>query len=233
MRAAGPGGSIAATRLRFHAEGAPVRVRATMSDTRNYASEVAALAAVQHPDHRALLDFWYAEKPQDGLPSRESFEPLDYPAMLPRIAVIEPCHVVGGQQIDGRRIDGVSDDAAAGDNDLADAATVERSFRYRLAGTEIVERAGRDPTGKTFHELYRDAYLTTALQTYEDILAARVPHFSQRVFPIGDGTSELRYDRLILPFARDGQTIDSFLLCIVVVSQTGTMKVEGSFRRYT
>jgi hypothetical protein len=106
-------------------------------------------------------------------------------------------------------------------------------FRVRLYGTEIAERAGRDPTGKTFDELYAGVYLETAKQTYEDILVSRAPHFSQRVFPIGDGTSELRYDRLILPFAKDGQTIDSFLLCIVVVSQGGTMKVEGSFRRYT
>lgn len=199
-----------------------------MSDDRNYASDVAALAAVQHPDHRALLDFWTAAKPADGLPSRDAFEPAAFRAMLPRIAVIEPGHVVGGQWLGA-----VSEDGTAGEEALADGATVERSFRYRLAGTEIVERAGRDPTGKTFHELYRDGYLTSALQTYEEILAARAPHFSQRVFPIGDGKNELRYDRLILPFARDGQTIDSFILCIVVVAQSGTVKVEGSFRRYT
>lgn len=179
-----------------------------MSDDRNYASDVATLAAIQHPDHRALLNFWYAAKPEGGLPSRESFEPSTFRAMLPRIAVIEPCPA--------------PDDQPA-----------TRSFRYRLAGTEIVERAGRDPTGKTFHELYRGAYLTTAIQTYADILASRAPHFSQRVYPIGDGTNELRYDRLILPFAKDGQTIDSFLLCIVVVSQTGKVTVEGSFKRYT
>ena len=191
-----------------------------MSDDRNYASDVAALAAVQHPDHRTLLDFWYAAKPSDGLPSRDAFEPAAFAAMLPRIAVIEPGHVVNGQWVTRTE-------------ELTDEATVERSFRYRLAGTEIVERAGRDPTGKTFHELYRDGYLSSALQTYEEILSASAPHFSQRVFPIGEGANELRYDRLILPFAKDGRTIDSFVLCIVVVSQTGTATVEGSFRRYT
>lgn len=189
-----------------------------MSDNRNYASEVASLAAVQHPDHRLLLDFWHANRPEGGLPSRETFQPSDFRAMLPRIAVIEPCLVPDNGQ---------ADPSAEG------VRTAEHSFRYRLAGTEIVERAGRDPTGKTFHELYQGTYRATAIQTYEDILAARVPHFSQRVFPIGDGTSELRYDRLILPFAKDGQTIDSFVLCIVVVSQSGKLTVEGSFRRYT
>ncbi|WPZ32422.1 PAS domain-containing protein [Thalassobaculum sp. OXR-137] len=194
-----------------------------MSDDRNYASEVAALSAVQHPDHRALLDFWQAARPEGGLPSRDSFEPAAFRAMLPRIAVIEPCHVLNGERVDPAAL-------AAG---IPADAPVTRSFRYRLAGTEIVSRAGRDPTGKTFDALYQGAYLETAKQTYKEILVSRAPHFSQRVFPIGDGTSELRYDRLILPFARDGQTIDSFVLCIVVVSQTGTVKVEGSFRRYT
>lgn len=180
-----------------------------MAEQRNYASDVADLDAIEHPDHKALHDHWYTTKPEGGLPSRDSFDPADFGAMLPRIAVIEP-------------IETVDPGGAAG-----------RSFRYRLAGTEIVERAGRDPTGKTFDELYTGIYLDTARQTYEQILTMRAPHFSQRVFPIGDGESELRYDRLILPFARDHQTIDSFLLCIVVVSQSGTVKVEGSFKRYT
>lgn len=175
-----------------------------MTEQRTYAREVAGLDAVSHPDHRALLDFWQAARPGDDLPSRDGFDPGAFRAMLPRIAVIEPCETPTGH-----------------------------SFRYRLAGTEIVSRAGRDPTGRTFDELYEGVYLETAKRTYEDILAARAPHFSQRVFPIGDGPSALRYDRLILPFASDGRTIDSFLLCIVVVEQTGTMKVEGSFRRYT
>jgi hypothetical protein len=191
-----------------------------MSDDRHYASDVAALNAAEHPDHRALLDFWHAARPADGLPSRDGFEPAAFRAMLPRIAVIEPCLVRDGELVT---------DPTGEDGD----SPATRSFRYRLAGTEIVERAGRDPTGKTFDELYKGGYLETARQTYEDILVSRAPHFSQRVFPIGDGPSELRYDRLILPFARDGRTIDSFLLCIVVVSQSGKVTVEGSFRRYT
>lgn len=196
-----------------------------MTDNRDYASDVAGLDAIRHPDHRMLLDFWYASKPADGLPSRDGFDPGTFRAMLPRIAVIEPCSVRDGRPVAGH-VESVGSDGS-------EPAPAERSFRYRLAGTEIAERAGRDPIGKIFDELYAGVYLETAKQTYEDILVSRAPHFSQRVFPIGDGTSELRYDRLILPFAKDGQTIDSFLLCIVVVSQGGTMKVEGSFRRYT
>lgn len=196
-----------------------------MTENRDYASDVAGLHAVRHPDHRVLLDFWYASKPADGLPSRDGFDPGTFRTMLPRIAVIEPCLVRDGRP--------VADNIENAGPDVSEPVPAERSFRYRLAGTEIAERAGRDPTGKTFDELYSGVYLETAKQTYEGILVSRAPHFSQRVFPIGDGTSELRYDRLILPFAKDGEIIDSFLLCIVVVEQTGTVQVEGSFRRYT
>lgn len=192
-------------------------------ETRDYAAQVAGLDAVRHPDHQTLLDFWYATKPAEGLPSRDSFDPIAFRTMLPRIAVIEPCRVR-----DGRLVAGDQAETVGGEPD-----GTQRSFRYRLAGTEIAERAGRDPTGKTFDNLYTGVYLQTAKRTYEGIQISRAPHFSQHVFPIGDGTGELRYDRLILPFAKDGQTVDSFLLCIVVVSQTGTVQVEGSFRRYT
>lgn len=198
-----------------------------MTEHRDYASDVAGLEAARHPDHRMLLDFWYASKPADGLPTRDGFDPATFRSMLPRIAVIEPCRVRDG------RVAQDSQDANSGDSTADGTGPTEGSFRYRLAGTEIVERAGRDPTGKTFDELYTGVYLETAKRTYEEIVVSREPHFSQRVFPIGDGTNELRYDRLILPFAKDGRTIDSFLLCIVVVEQTGTVQVEGSFRRYT
>ena len=59
----------------------------------------------------------------------------------------------------------------------------------------------------------------------------QVSHFSQRVFPIGDGVSFLRYDRLILPLAGDHRTVDQFLLLIVVVEQGGAVRREGSFER--
>ena len=104
-------------------------------------------------------------------------------------------------------------------------------YRYRLAGTEIVARAGRDPTGKSFEELYEGDYLKSANALYDGLRSSGEPHFSQRVFPIGDGMSFLRYDRLIMPLASDHRTVDQFLLLIVVVEQRGAVHREGSFQR--
>lgn len=150
-----------------------------------------------------MLAYWQARRGESGVPLRNRFDPLDFPALLPRIAVIEVVDVDGKVR-----------------------------FRYRLAGTEIASRAGRDPTGKFFEDLYEGPYLESATSTYVELMKSGVPHYSQRVFPIGNGVSDLRYDRLILPFSSDGVRIDQFVLLIVVIEQTGTPTQKGSFRGY-
>lgn len=181
--------------------GRPGEMSENLKD-RTYPAGVAPLSALSHPEHVWIHDYWLARKPEDGLPSRRDIDPTDFPRLLPRIAVIA-C-----EEKDGRI-----------------------RYRYRLAGTEIVTRAGRDPTGKYFEDLYQGDYLATAMALYDDLRASKQPHFSERVFPIGDGESYLRYDRLILPLASDHQTIDQFLLLIVVVEQSGPVHREGSFVR--
>lgn len=182
-----------------------------MSETpqnRNYTAEAAPLSALSHPDHVWIRDYWLARKPEDGLPSRRDIDPTDFPKLLPRVAMIA-----------------VED---AGENGDGDGGVC---YRYRLAGTEIVTRAGRDPTGKRFEDLYQGDYLATARALYDELRQSKKPHFSERVFPIGDGESYLRYDRLILPLAADHRTVDQFLLLIVVVEQGGAIHREGSFPR--
>lgn len=173
------------------------------AENRSYSAESAPLSALTHPDHVWLLDYWQARKPADGLPARRDIDPADFPKrILPRLAVI-----------------------------AVESADGEFRYRYRLAGTEIVSRAGRDPTGKTFEDLYEGDYLETARALYDGLRRSGEPHFSQRVYPIGDGESFLRYDRLILPLAADHRAVDQFLLLIVVVEQGGTVYREGSFER--
>ena len=171
------------------------------AEVRNYTAEAAPLTALAHPDHIWLYNYWQERRPQDGLPSRNDIDPTDFPRMLARIAVIAAEPRDGGF-----------------------------SYQYRLAGTEIVSRAGRDPTGKSFEDLYEGEYLESARALYDELRQTAQPHFSQRVFPIGDGVSYLRYDRLILPLASD-RNVDQFLLLIVVVEQAGAIRREGSFER--
>jgi hypothetical protein len=143
---------------------------------------------IVHDEQRRLYDYWQSKASPSKLPARKDIDPLDIPGMLPRIALIDVL----------REAEGVT-------------------FRYRLAGTEIVERAGRDPTGKRFDELYCGDYLTNALNTYARIVEAPAPHLSERTFPLVEGKEFLRYDRLILPLAADGRTVDMLILLIAVI----------------
>ena len=169
---------------------------------RSYPAEPMPLSALSHPEHVWLHDYWQARRAAGALPARWDIDPTEFPAkILPRLAIIA----------------------------VEPGAVVQ--YRYRLAGTEIVSRAGRDPTGKTFEDLYQGDYLAGAHALYEELRQSAEPHFSQRLYPIGDNESFLRYDRLILPLAADGRTVDQFLLLIVVVEQGGFLYRDGSFAR--
>lgn len=141
---------------------------------------------LRHFDHRMLWDYWCEKKPDIGVPARGDLDPLEMSGLLPRLALID----------------------VEGDGESA-------QFRYRLVGTEIVERAGRDPTGQRFDELYKGDYLAQALATYRHIVATHEPYLSERSFPVESGRDFLRYDRLILPLARDHRQVDMLLLSIV------------------
>lgn len=166
-------------------------------------TEVLPLSELTHPEHLWLYDYWQQRRPGGRLPARRDIDPTDFPRkVLPRVAIIA---VEPGER--------------------------HYHYRYRLAGTEIAQRAGRDPTGKTFDDLYQGDYLASARALYDELRESARPHFSQRTYTLADGESYLRYDRLILPLAADGRTVDQFLLLIVVLEQGGEIHREGSFER--
>lgn len=146
---------------------------------------------IEHPALRRIYVYWRDRVPEGAqMPGRQHIDPIDFPDTLPRVALIEV----------------LSDDG-------------DPHFRYRLTGTEIVQRAGRDPTGKRFDELYKGDYLDQALATYRALLADPRPFYSRRVYPLLDGREHLEYARLILPLARDGEAVDMFWLITADLSR--------------
>ncbi len=135
------------------------------------------LNKLHHPAHVRLYEYWSSKSSSGRSPGRQHLDPVEIPDLLFNLALID---VV--------RADG------------------ECRFRYRLAGTGIAKRGGRDPTGKIFEELYDGKYLRKANSTYQSIVESGLPFTSSRKFPVGK--EYLSYDRLILPLARDGETVD-------------------------
>jgi len=95
-------------------------------------------------------------------------------------------------------------------------------FRYRVAGTRVVDYLGREPTGKTMDEVFPHFQETETCKGLLRVIAERVPHWRR-------GTPTLRSDKnfkiveqVSLPLARDGRTVDMILNLSVVMAAQGT-----------
>ena len=168
----------------------------------DFESAIADLRArITNPEQSAFFDYWLARFKPVGLPARSDLDPLDFPSLLPRIALIDVLREPAGL-----------------------------AFRYRLAGTEIANRARRDPTGKRFDELYEGDYLAQAQAVYEEIAQSGLPHLSDRTYLVQNGREALDYHRLILPLASDGRTVDMLALLIAVIDQRRLDDALRAFR---
>ena len=83
-------------------------------------------------------------------------------------------------------------------------------FRYRLIGTNIVDRVGRDMSGR----LVSQVLPASALDIFRDAMHERAAVRTHG--PVSwRGKGFLRHETLILPLADDGRTVDRFLVEMV------------------
>jgi hypothetical protein len=81
-------------------------------------------------------------------------------------------------------------------------------FRYRLLGTEIVNRAGRDMTGQLLSPATHGKTFEPMRAIYREAIARKAMAFSRRVRPRHADDLALRADGLVLPLASDGRRVD-------------------------
>lgn len=93
-------------------------------------------------------------------------------------------------------------------------------FKFRLAGTEIVNRFGEEVTGRFLDEIDLDDVTTDILLEYEKAVREAQPVYGRWRYIKRSG-QYLNYERLILPLSSDGITID-MLIC-------GAHADDGSF----
>jgi hypothetical protein len=146
------------------------------------------------PRIRALYDYWRAIQPSPGrLPGRRHFDPMAVPKLLPNIW-------------------------------LLDVLSDPLRFRYRLVGTYMVTAFGRDVTGLWFHEIYPQ--FGPGHPTYEDYkrLATERAVLWRRGRPIFALHIErcVALERIVLPLADDGATVDMGLGMSVHYRSDGT-----------
>ncbi len=148
--------------------------------------------------HRRAFAYWRSKAPEGRLPGRPDIDPLEMPDLLSWLTLVD---VVW----EGERL----------------------RLRCRLIGTQVVARFGRDITGLYAEEAYSGDYLAQALETYGAVIESRRPQLSRHQIPIED-REHAAYDRLILPLAKDGDTVDMFMVCFAFDVRGGDWSgIEG------
>jgi len=82
--------------------------------------------------------------------------------------------------------------------------------RYRLIGTKVVERIGKDLTGRLVAEGYWGEQSREIVGRYWRVAQTRLPEFSLRRVRGADGNWH-QYEFLLLPLASDGVKVDMLL----------------------
>jgi hypothetical protein len=153
----------------------------------------AETTAYWHPKIRAVHEYWHSIHPGDGrLPGRAALDPLAIAPILPHVMLID---------VDGR----------------------PPRFRYRLIGTRMVDALGGDFTGQWLDEAHLKpgspapqfpSYIAVAV-TGQPEWRRGPPHFASYI----DRCKEL--ERLFLPLAADGRTVDMILTTTLFFDPAG------------
>ena len=106
---------------------------------------------------------------------------------------------------------------------LVDVAREPLRFRFRLIGTAVVEYAGEDNTGKWFDEALPD-FVPTA---YVDVVETRMPSWQRSASRMRPYKLYHELERVRLPMASDGETVDMILCLTVFFNKEGKEILRG------
>jgi len=135
------------------------------------------------PDFRQLYGYWRSKAVHGRLPGRADICPSEMRTLLPRIFLLD----VLRQPIEPRL-----------------------GFRFRLAGTEHYDINGREITGHEIGDIFEPEYATRLRSCCAAVVRSARPSVERAQITLPGG-GNLRFDRLLLPLARDGRTVDMLL----------------------
>lgn len=142
-------------------------------------------ADADHPVLRAAFAYWAGKAPSGRLPGRQHIDPIEMRAFLPHIALL-------GVERGGKT----------------------PRFRVRVAGTAVVTAMGGDVTGRYLDEYLQPGQAAPTLDRLTELLTSRQPYFIQTRM-LRQQREFVLIQRLILPLAADGETVDMILTCAV------------------
>lgn len=143
------------------------------------------MPVITTPQLRTLAELWGSKRRDETIPCRSDFSDDDLRPWFGNLLMVD---VVDGPH----------------------------QFRFRLMGTSLVDAAHRELTGKFFDEADISGYEPDVLDDYAAVLQIRAPVCRTRRYSPAPGTFMEHwriYERLLLPLARDGNSIDRILGC--------------------
>jgi hypothetical protein len=113
---------------------------------------------------------------------------------------------------------------------MIDVEHEPRRFRFRLIGTQICTWAGRDVTGWYLDDPSYGPRGAIISSQYAEVVDRGVPFYTEQ--PAARPERDyIFYERLVLPLAADGRTIDILLCGVDVLTPTPELRA-GRFRRF-
>ena len=128
-----------------------------------------------------FYEYWLAKCNGARLPSPAQIDPIEIPQFLPSISLV----------------------------DVVPEGGVRR-YRFRLSGTLLVEFNQRDLTGRFIDEVYAPQDAHKIAGSYDWIVDTRSPHHWHSEL-MSEGRELIHYERLMLPLASDGETVDMLI----------------------
>lgn len=142
---------------------------------------------LRHPKLSGLLAYWTGKRTGETLPSRSDIDPLEMAEWLGNLVLID--------------------------------VLPDGDFRYRLYGSNFVVKFGKEMTGHSISEL-EPAQQAVIREEYDRARLSRSPtvrrytaDFEVATLVAGyDGEEHATWERLVLPLASDGVTVDMLLI---------------------
>lgn len=136
------------------------------------------------PEFEAIRNRWQQLCRDGAFPSRADFPPESLTPWMGHIQIVE--RVTAGDVV---------------------------RHRVRLMGTRIVYYEGRDNTGRFLDDVIPADQRDTILEPYRRCAETRTPVYSA-FYSCSEAAISSQLERLILPLAGDGRTVDQFLVAI-------------------
>ena len=139
-------------------------------------------AKLAWPEFQFLYRYWRSKHRGDDLPARAAIHPAEFTKLLPRIYLV----------------------------DVLRDGEPPLKFRYRLCGSEHLMINGKEITGMELADAMAPQYVDAIRAVYSFVAETGKPHVA-RSFAAIEGRQHVVYDRLLLPLASDGHTVDMML----------------------